>query len=120
MKHALCLSAVVVLSTLNSNPAVAATSAAPSLEERIAARRAVEDVLWRHRIWPSDNAEPKPPLSAVLPDAEIRARVLDDLRKSQALASLWHRPVTAAMLQAELDRMRAGSRAPDVLQEMLA
>jgi hypothetical protein len=33
--------------------------------ERLAYQRAVEDVYWRHRIWPKENAKPKPPLDEV-------------------------------------------------------
>ncbi|HZN55083.1 MAG TPA: hypothetical protein VFB67_07145, partial [Candidatus Polarisedimenticolaceae bacterium] len=109
--------ALLLCTTVLSLPAIAQ---GPPLADRIAARRSVEEVLWRHRIWPQENAAPKPPLSTVLPDAEIAARVMDDLRKSQALAVYWKRPVTAAMLDAELARMARGSRAPDVLAEMLA
>ena len=108
---------LLLCTTILSLPALAQ---GPPLPDRVAARRSVEDVLWRHRIWPQENATPKPPLSAVLPDAEIAAAVMDDLRKSQALAVYWKRPVTAAMLDAELARMTRGSRAPDVLTEMLA
>src|SRR5215475_6565680 len=69
-----------------------------SLEERMAAQRAIEQVYWNHRIWPKENPGPKPPLSAVLPDAAIHARVEDSLRKSSALEKYWHRPVTDSQL----------------------
>jgi hypothetical protein len=40
-----------------------------TFEERVAAQRAVEEVYWNHRLWPKENPGPKPPLSAVIPDA---------------------------------------------------
>ena len=91
-----------------------------SLEERVAAQNAIEQVYWNHRIWPKENPGPKPTLSAVLPDTAIRARVQDTLRKSNALEKYWHRPVTATQLQAELNRMAAHTRDPRLLQELFA
>src|SRR5262245_10935955 len=37
--------------------------------ERVAYQRAIEDVYWRHRIWPKENPDPKPSLDAVLSQA---------------------------------------------------
>jgi len=91
---------------------------ATPLDDAVAARRAVERVYWAHRLWPEDNAQAKPRLESVLPDAAVRARVEDAWRKSRALDTLWSRPLTGAALQAELDRMAASTRAPEVLQEI--
>src|SRR5262245_51641023 len=89
-----------------------------SLVERVEAQRAVERVYWRHRSWPSENPGSKPSFEATISDAAIRAKVEDILQKSAALESLWHRGVTNAELQAELDRMARDTRAPDVLREL--
>ncbi len=91
-----------------------------SLDERIAAQRAVEQVYWNHRIWPKENAAPKPPLSAVMSDETLRAKVEDTLSKSGALGALWRRPITTEQLQAELDRMSAQTRDPEMLSELYA
>ncbi len=56
-----------------------------SLSARVAAQRAVEQVYWNHRIWPKENAKPKPALSEVMPDSAIQAKVEDTLRKSSAV-----------------------------------
>jgi hypothetical protein len=53
--------------------------------ERAAYQRAIEDVYWRHRIWPKENPNPKPSLDAVMSQAQIEKKVTDYLRKSQAL-----------------------------------
>jgi hypothetical protein len=53
--------------------------------ERVAHQRAVEDVYWRHRIWPKECPDPKPPLDAVMSQADIEKKVQDYLRNSQAL-----------------------------------
>src|SRR5690349_4582614 len=37
-----------------------------SFAERMAYERAIEDVYWRHRIWPTQNPDPKPSLDAVM------------------------------------------------------
>src|SRR5262245_34966251 len=99
------------------SPAAAETRSL-TLEERIAAQRAIEQVYWDHRIWPKENPGPKPPLSAVLPDAAIRARVEDTLGKSNALEKYWHRPVTDSQLQAELNRMAEDTQDARLLQEL--
>src|SRR5262245_17799288 len=91
-----------------------------TFEQRVAARRAIEQVYWRHRIWPPENPNAKPALGAVLTDAAIRARVEDALRKSSALETLWHRPIAQAQLQAELDRMAQPTQNARLLRELFA
>ncbi len=89
-------------------------------EERVAAQRAIEQVYWNHRLWPDSNRTAKPGVAQVLPEAAIRAKVADYLRKSNALERLWARPVTGAQLQAEMDRMAKESRDPAMLRELFA
>ena len=91
-----------------------------SFEERLSAQKAIEEVFWRHRFWPKENPGPKPALEAVLPDEAIRERVTDYLKKSNALENLWGRPLTAAQLQAEIERMARSSHQPEVLRELFA
>jgi N-acetylneuraminic acid mutarotase len=89
-----------------------------SLEERVRYQRAVEEVYWRHTVWPKQNAEAKPTLDEVASLDVTRARVEDGLRKSDALARQWNRPVTAGQLQAEVARMARETRRPGVLREL--
>jgi N-acetylneuraminic acid mutarotase len=96
----------------------AATARQLSLDERVQARRAIEAVYWRHRIWPTENPTPKPALDTLIPPAALRARVEDSLRKSNALDQLWRRAVTGEQLQAELNRMTSQSKRPEVLGEI--
>src|SRR5262245_44273874 len=91
-----------------------------SMQERLAAQRAIEQVYWNHRIWPKENPGPKPPLSAVLSDDALRARVQDTLRKSNALEKFWQRRITAEQLQAEMNRMAVHTHDPQVLRELFA
>ena len=39
--------------------------------ERVAYQRAIEEVYWRHRIWPKENLNPKPSLDAVMSQAQL-------------------------------------------------
>jgi N-acetylneuraminic acid mutarotase len=86
--------------------------------ERLAYQRAIEDVYWRHRIWPKENPDPKPPLDAVISQAQLEKKVEQYLRNSQALEDYWQRPITAEQLQAEMDRMARDTKQPEVLREL--
>src|SRR6516162_4304931 len=66
-----------------------------SFAERVAYQRAIEDVYWRHRIWPKERPSPKPSLDAVMSQAQLEKKVADYLRKSQALEDYWQRPITS-------------------------
>src|SRR6266542_1651940 len=89
--------------------------------ERVAYQRAIEDVYWRHRIWPRSRGErpdPKPSLDAVMSQAQLEKKVAEYLRESQALEDYWQRPITAEQLQAEMDRMAQRTKQPEVLREL--
>jgi N-acetylneuraminic acid mutarotase len=92
-----------------------------SFAERASYQRAIEEVYWRHRIWPSssgENPNPKPPLDAVMTQAQLEKKVEDYLRKSQTLEDYWQQPLTASQLQAEMDRMARHTKQPKVLREL--
>src|ERR1051325_3339214 len=72
-------------------------------EDRVAYQRAIEEVYWRHRIWPRESPDPKPSLDAVMSQAQLEKKVTDYLRNSQALEKHWQQPITAEQLQAEMD-----------------
>src|SRR5437763_13622620 len=86
--------------------------------ERVAYQRAIEEVCWRHRIWPKENHDPKPSLDAVMSQVQLEKKVADYLRKSQALEDYWQRPITGEQLQAEMERMARDTKQPEVLQEL--
>jgi hypothetical protein len=92
----------------------------PDLARRIRAQAALEEVYWRHRVWPETNVSAKPPLREVLSEEVLRTKALDPLRKSAALETLWNRPITAAALQSEINRMVRSSHRPDMLRELFA
>src|SRR5213593_1634029 len=89
-----------------------------TFEERLAYQRAIEDVYWRHRIWPKQRPDPKPSLDAVMTQAQLEKKVADYLRNSQALEDYWQRPITAQQLQAEMERMAQNTKQPEVLREL--
>ena len=89
-----------------------------SLADRVAYQRAIEEVYWRHRIWPKERPDPKPSLDEVMPPAQLEKKVEDYLRNSQALEDYWQRPVTAEQLQAEMERMAQHTKQPEVLREL--
>ncbi len=86
--------------------------------ERVSYQRAIEDVYWRHRIWPKDNPNPKPSLDAVISQTALEKKVQDYLRDSQTLEDYRQQPITAEQLQAEMDRMAQHTRQPEVLSEL--
>src|SRR5882762_10025092 len=104
----------------SEGPAKASHPAAAGLtfEERLSYQRAIEEVYWRHRIWPKENSDPKPSLDAVISQAQLEKKVTAYLQKSQALGEYWQRPITAEQLQAEMDRMAQNTKQPEVLQDL--
>ena len=98
----------------SSHPAAAGLTFA----QRVAFQRAIEEVYWHHRIWPKECAKAKPPLDAVMSQAQLEEKVADYLRKSQALEDYWQRPIIAEQLQAEMDRMAQHTKQPEVLREL--
>src|SRR5262249_44296139 len=79
--------------------------------ERVAYQRAIEDVYWRHRIWPKERPDAKPSLDAVMSQGQLEKKVADYLGKSRALD--WQRPISPEQLQAEMDRMAKHTRQPE-------
>jgi N-acetylneuraminic acid mutarotase len=86
--------------------------------ERVAYQHAIEDVYWRHRIWPKERPDPKPSMDPGMSRAQLEKKVADYLRKSQALEDYWQRPITGEQLQAEMDRMAKHTKQPEVLREV--
>src|SRR5262245_55604844 len=92
-------------------------SRAFSFAERVAYQRIIEDVYWRHRIWPKENPARKPSLDAVISQAQLENKVAGYLRDSLALKD-YGQPISAEQLQAEMDRIARDTKQPGVLQEL--
>jgi hypothetical protein len=86
--------------------------------ERTAYQYAIEEVYWRHRIWPKENPGPKPPLDAIVSQRQIEQKVEEYLRKSQLVADRRGSPITGSELQTEMERMANHTREPEVLGEL--
>jgi N-acetylneuraminic acid mutarotase len=97
-----------------SHPAVAGLTFA----ERVSYQRAIEEVYWRHSIWPKERPDHKPSLDEVMSRAQLEKKVEDYLRNSQALDDYWQQPLTADQLQAEMERMARRTKQPEVLYEL--
>ena len=109
-----------VLAFLRSDVPSKSSQRTLTFEPRVAYQKAIEEVYWRHRIWPKERPDPKPSLDAVMSQAQLEKKVADYLRSSQALQDYWQRPITAKQLQAEMDRMAKHSKQPEVLREIFA
>jgi N-acetylneuraminic acid mutarotase len=113
--YAVCFSLTfVALNSANSQT----QSRAFSFAERVAYQRIIEDIYWRHRIWPKENPDPKPSLDAVMSQAQLENKVAGYLRDSLALQDYWQQPIASEQLQAEMDRMARDTKQPEVLREL--
>ncbi|HEX5941585.1 MAG TPA: hypothetical protein VFY66_04875, partial [Anaerolineales bacterium] len=86
-----------------------------SLDGRLAYQRALDAVTWQNTLFPSQGN--KPSLAEVLPSNVSQRKVEDALRKSNALADLWSRPLMPEQLQAEMQRLAQQTKQPDLLRE---
>jgi N-acetylneuraminic acid mutarotase len=89
-----------------------------TIAERVAYQRVIEEVYWRHRIWPKERPDPKPALDAVMSATQIEQKVEDYLRDSQALEVYSQTPIAPEQLQAEMERMARNTKQPEVLREL--
>ncbi len=106
------------VSFLRSEATAKASQRTLSFAERVSYQRAIEDVYWRHRIWPKENPYPKPSLDTVMTQAQLEDKVADYLGKSRALQDKRQQPITANQLQDEMDRMAQDTKQPEVLHEL--
>ena len=88
--------------------------------ERVAYQRAIEEVYWRHRIWPKENSKPKPSLDEVMSAPQIERKVEDYLCDAQTVEEYSQRPITPDQLQAEMERIISHTKQPGVLRDLFA
>src|SRR5882757_7046231 len=89
-----------------------------SFTERVSYQRAIEEVYWRHRIWPKENPNSKPSLDVVMSQAQLEKKVEDYLLNSQVLEDYCKEPLSAEQLQAEMERMARDTKQLEVLREL--
>ncbi|HET9481299.1 MAG TPA: hypothetical protein VFP98_06035, partial [Candidatus Polarisedimenticolia bacterium] len=85
-----------------------------TFEQRVAAEQAIESVRYGHVVGAAL------PFDVAVPRTTLESRVRGTVRRSEALRSLWSRPITDAMLEAELARIIRRTRFPDRLGEIHA
>src|ERR1044072_7910748 len=78
-----CSIVMATLSRTETSPKTANRNL--TFEERVSYQRAIEEVYWRHRIWPKDRKDLKPSLDAVMSQAQLEKKVAAYLRKPHAL-----------------------------------
>ena len=117
---ALSLFALSAICLIAASTVATASRGTLTLDERVAYQRKIEQIYWRHRTATAQNAQAPAAFVEAMPDQAIRAKVEDTLRKSAALAAYWQRPVTGDQLQAEVARIVAQTKQPQVLQELFA
>jgi hypothetical protein len=55
-----------LLGFFRPEPAMKGSQRTLTFAARVAYQRAIEEVYWRHRIWPKERPDPKPPLDTVM------------------------------------------------------
>ena len=83
-----------------------------TFEERVAAQAAIERVYHTHRTGATA------PFEVALPRPLLEQKVRTVLKQSVALEKFWNTPLTAEMLQGEMERMARASRMPERLAEL--
>ncbi len=83
-----------------------------TFEERVKAQEAIERVYYSYQLGATRSFE------EAVPRALLEAKVRAYLERSAALDNVWHTPITAQMLERELQRMVSGTRMPDRLRQL--
>ena len=107
-----------LMAFFRSEASLSASQRTLTFEQRVAYQHAIEEVYWRHCIWPKERPDRKPSLDAVMPQAQLQKKVEDYLSKSQALEDQRQRPLSAEQLQVEMDHMAKHTRQPEVAREL--
>ena len=87
-------------------------AAADDIPALMADRMAIEKVYYDHRLGT------KPPFEQTLPPAQLEQMISLDRKKEAILKSVYGETVSSADLEAELNRIDAGTRAPETLTEI--
>ncbi len=83
-----------------------------TFEERVKAQEAIERVYYSHQIGTTKSFE------QAVPRSVLERKVRTYLKESVALEKFWQTPVTADMLQKELERMARHTRMPERLRDL--
>jgi N-acetylneuraminic acid mutarotase len=89
-----------------------------TFEQRVDYQRKIEEVYWRHRIWPKERTDSKPTLETVMSRRQIENKVRDHLRNTRVLEDYWQQPISSQQLQAEMEGMAQHTKDPEMLREL--
>lgn len=109
-----------VFSVGTASPLAVSNAGGLTFDERVAYQRAIEVVYWRHRVWPSDNAGPKPRFEETISVEDLRRKVDESLRQTAALRDLYGREVSQSELLLEIERMTHTTGNPEMLNELFS
>ncbi|HEU5179824.1 MAG TPA: MopE-related protein [Candidatus Polarisedimenticolia bacterium] len=107
------LLAAAALATLLISPAVTQTREL-TFRDRVEAQRAIE------RFYYSHQTEARLPFDQAVSTELLERKVRTAQKQSAALEKYWNTPVTAEMLDAEIERMRRATRMPARLSELFS
>lgn len=96
----------------------ASIAQAMNLQELAACRKQVLELEYKYLEW--KNPVPKPGLNAIISDEQILQQAEDAIRMRRLLETQFGIRLSAQMLQGELDRIAANTRAPERLEEVFA
>jgi len=85
-----------------------------TFDERVQAQAAIERVYHSHRTGSTESFE------ELVPRRLLKEKVRSYLERSVALEEFWNTPVTAAMLEREIQRMARDTKMPDRLRELFS
>jgi uncharacterized repeat protein (TIGR01451 family) len=111
---------IAILPTAGSADEATGAVVPLTFEQRVACVEKVEDVYWSHRVWPEGNPGDRPLLNTIVSRQEIAAGVDRSLLLEATIQSQWGVTVGPVNIQAELDRIAAGTRDPDLLRAVFA
>ncbi len=90
------------------------------LQSRLVCEQKLVDLRWSFQHWPAHNRHPKPTHNPTASAAQIRAAVLRNLKQEVYLQQQKSWYFSAAVVQAEWQRIQAASQMPKRLQQYMA
>ena len=114
------ITAAAVLSPEAGTTASTAGRSGLSFEERLQYQQKIEEVYFKHRLWPGREGDGKPLFNEAVPASVVREKIANSLRKSAALERYWNHEITGEQLQMEVERMARETRQPGLLAELFS
>lgn len=88
------------------------------IDNLVVCETSIQSFKWDNQIWPKTNNQPKPSFASIIQRAEIRQKILNNLKKQAILTSDFNLDITSAMVQHDLNRMAQSSRSPQKLNQL--